>query len=142
MWFESDTVCLEVLIGGYTNRPWYFQTEHMGKNALECQVSYNNEETGEDFVMWDEILQTDEIVTIRDGLEKILSGKEAKFLFHSEYETFAIAVRAVDDGFDALVQIQKFGGNVQAHFSLNRAVLVENCEYLKVCCEKYPVRAV
>lgn len=142
MWFESGTVTLEILIGGYTDRPWYFQTEHMGRNALECQVALNNEETGEDFVMWDEILQTEEIVAIHDGLAKILSGVETQFRIHSEYETFAIAVQAVEDGFDTLVQIQKFGGNVREKFSLSRTLLSENCEYLKICCEKYPVRNV
>lgn len=140
MWFESSKVCLEILIGGYTDRPWYFKTEQMGMNALECQVSYNNEETGRSFVMWDEILQTEEIVAIRDGLEKILSGKEEKFIFHSEYETFAIAVWTNEDGFETLVQIQNLDGNVREQFLLDRTMLMENYSYLKTCCEKYPIR--
>ena len=142
MWFEGNEVYLEILIGGYTDRPWYFKTEHMGMNALECQVTYNNEETGRDFVMWDEILQAEEIVTIRDGLEKMLSGAEEKFIFHSEYETFAIAVWVSETEFETLVQIQHLDGNVREQFRLDRAVLMENYNYLKTCCEKYPIRTV
>ena len=81
MWFEGNEVYLEILIGGYTDRPWYFKTEHMGINALECQVTYNNEETERDFVMWDEILQTEEIVTIRDGLEKCFQEQKRNSYF-------------------------------------------------------------
>ena len=140
MWFENDAACLEILIGGYTDRPWYFKTEHIGLNALQCQVAFDNNETGRNFVMWDEILQTEEIVAIRDGMEQILSGTIEKFVFHSEYETFAIAVWACETGFEALVQIQHLDGNVREQFHLDKAMLMENYNYLKTCCEKYPVR--
>ena len=90
--------------------------------------------------MWDEILQTEEIVAIRDGMEQILSGTIEKFVFHSEYETFAIAVWACETGFEALVQIQHLDGNVREQFHLDKAMLMENYNYLKTCCEKYPVR--
>lgn len=140
MWFENDTAYLEILIGGYTERPWYFKTEHMGLNALECQVAFDKNESGRNFVMWDEVLQTEEIVMIRDGLEKILSGAEEKFIFHSEYETFAIAVWTNEVGFEVLVQLQNIDGNVREQFRLDVNALSENYNYLKVCCEKYPVR--
>lgn len=140
MWFESDTAYLEILIGGYTDRPWYFKTAHIGVNALSCQASYNSEETGNNFIMWDEILQTEEIVAIRDGLNAILSGATNKYVFHSEYETFAITVWTSSSGFEAIVQVQNIDGNVKEQFHLERAALVENLEYLNACCEKYPVR--
>ena len=140
VWFENDAACLEILIGGYTDRPWYFKTEHMGLNALQCQVAFDNNETGRNFVMWDEILQTEEIVAIRDGMEQILSGTIEKFIFHSEYETFDIAIWKVKGGFETLVQVQNIDGNVREQFYLERTALEENYNYLKSCCEKYPVR--
>ena len=112
----------------------------MGLNALACQVSYDNDETGRNFIMWNEILQADEIVEIRNGLNAILSGATNRFVFHSEYETFAITVWTSSSGFEAIVQVQNIDGNVKDQFHLERAALVEALEYLNICCEKYPVR--
>lgn len=140
VWFENDTAWLEILIGGYTDRPWYFKTEDIGLNALQCQVAFDNNKTGRNFVMWDEILQTDEIITIRDGMEQILSGIIEKFIFHSEYESFAIAIWEGKAGFETLVQVQNIDGNIREQFCLERTALSENYNYLKMCCEKYPVR--
>lgn len=140
VWFENDTAWLEILIGGYTDRPWYFKTEDIGLNALQCQVAFDNNKTGRNFVMWDEILQTDEIITIRDGMEQILSGIIEKFIFHSEYESFAIAIWEGKAGFETLVQVQNIDGNIREQFCLERTALSENYNYLKTCCEKYPVR--
>ena len=140
VWFENDAAWLEILIGGYTDRPWYFKTEDIGLNALQCQVAFDNNKTGRNFVMWDEILQTDEIITIRDGMEQILSGIIEKFIFHSEYESFAIAIWEGKAGFETLVQVQNIDGNIREQFCLERTALMENYNYLKTCCEKYPVR--
>ncbi len=140
MWFESDTVSLDILIGGYTDRPWYFKTEHMGMNALECQVCYTNEETGRNFVMFDEVFQTEEIAMIRNGLKSVLSGAQEEFIFHSEYETFAIAVWRDGSDFKIIVQVQNIDGNIRESFQADKALLTENYNYLNACCEQYPVR--
>lgn len=140
MLFENEDILLEILIGGYSDRPWYFKDAHMGNNALECQVTYDNIQTGRNFVMWNEILQTEEIVYLREGLEQVLTEKADKFIFHSDYNTFALAIGIAEVGYDVNVQVQNFGGNVGEWFSMSRKAVSEILSYLSECCEKYPVR--
>ncbi len=140
MLFENENIFLEIIIGDYTDRPWYFKDAHMGRNALACQVTYGNTQTGRNFVMWDEILQTEEIVCLRKGLEKVLTEKADKFIFHSDYDTFALAIGIAAVGYDVNVQVQNVGGNVGEWFSMSREAIAEVLRYLSECCEKYPVR--
>lgn len=140
MLFENENIFLEILIGGYSDRPWYFKDAHMGRNALACQVAYDNAQTGRNFVMWDEILQAEEIVCLRDGLKKVLTEKADKFIFHSDYDTFALAIGIAEVGCDVNVQVQNIGGNVGEWFSMSQEAITDVLSYLSECCEKYHVR--
>lgn len=140
MLFENENIFLEIFIGGYSDRPWYFKDEHMGRNVLACQVTYDNSQTGRNFVMWNEILQTEDIVCLRDGLKNVLSEVEDKFIFHSDYDTFALAIGVAEVGYDVHVQVQNIEGNIGEWFSMSQEAITEVLNYLSECCEKYPVR--
>ena len=90
--------------------------------------------------MWNEILQTEDIVCLRNGLKNVLSEAEDKFIFHSDYDTFALAIGVAGVGYDVHVQVQNIEGNIGEWFSMSQEAITEVLNYLSECCEKYPVR--
>lgn len=139
MYFRNDHAELEILIGGYTDCPERY-SEEVGKNALECQASFEDHQTGRNFVMWDEIFQTDEIAEIRDGIQTILSSQKDSYIFDSQYKTFAISLHIEGERYSAKVYLHSVGDDVTENFLLSRDELSELLDYLSDCCEKFPVR--
>lgn len=140
MYFKNEKSEIEILIGGYTDTPEFYE-ESVGKNALSCQVSYYGEELG-DGVLWDELFQTDDIVRLCDMANQLATGKADSFSYKDQWNMVLINAKRDIENYQIEVSvIQRCSGKYLSDiFSYSKQEFTDFIEELEKYKNAYPVR--
>ena len=140
MYFKNDKAEIEILIGGYTDTPEYYE-ESVGKNALSCQMSYYGEDLG-DGVLWDELFQTDDIVRLYDMALCLATGKADSFVYADQWDMVMIRAKQNADSFEMEVSVMQRaqGKYLSAVFPYTKQELMDFVDELGEYKKAYPVR--
>jgi len=140
MTFKKDNVVLGIMVAGYADRPFCYGESQMLKNILEGQLLYKNDVSRQKFMLFEELFQTEDVLSIRDGIADVLAKKAVKYDFHNEYETLSICVESAGEAYQATIHLQYADKNVTESFEQSRDELNDIMAYLTKCSEEFPVR--
>ena len=140
MYFKNDKSEIEILVGGYTETPEYYD-ESIGKNALSCQVSYFGEKLG-DGVLWDELFQTDDIVRLCDMANQLANGNVDTFSYKDQWDMVLINAKRDIENYQIEVSvIQRDSGEYLSDiFAYSKQEFTDFIEELEKYKNAYPVR--
>ncbi len=140
MYFKNDKIDIEILVGGYTDSPESY-SEEIGKNALSCQVVYSGEDMF-DGVLWDELFQTNGIISLYNEINMLLSEETNQITYRDEWNYFTFnALRKSNDKYEIYIKIiQKAEKeDLTGTFEYTVNELKELAEELKCYMNLYPV---
>jgi len=139
MYFKNEKSEIEILIGGYTDTPEFYE-ESIGKNALSCQVSYYGEKIG-DGVLWDELFQTDDIVRLHTMALQLANGKVDCFEYKDRWDMVIINAKHNADNYEVEVNVkQKYNGEYLADvFNYTKQELIDLVNELEEYKKTYPI---
>ena len=140
MYFKNDKSEIEILVGGYTETPEYYD-ESIGKNALSCQVSYFGEKLG-DGVLWDELFQTDDIVRLCDMSNQLANGNVDTFSYKDQWDMVLINAKRDIENYQIEVSvIQRGSGKYLSDiFAYSKQEFTDFIGELEKYKNAYPVR--
>ena len=140
MYFKNDKSEIEILVGGYTETPEYYD-ESIGKNALSCQVSYFGEELG-DGVLWDELFQTDDIVRLCDMANQLANGNVDTFSYKDQWDMVLINAKRDIENYQIEVSViqRGLGKYLSDIFAYSKQEFTDFIEELEKYKNAYPVR--
>jgi len=139
MYFKNEKSEIEILIGGYTDTPEFYE-ESIGKNALSCQVSYYGEKIG-DGVLWDELFQTDDIVRLHTIALQLANGEVDCFEYKDQWDMVIINAKHNADDYEVEVNVkQKYNGEYLADvFNYTKQELIDLVNELEEYKKTYPI---
>ena len=139
MYFKNEKSEIEILIGGYTDTPEYYE-ESIGKNALSCQVSYYGEKIG-DGVLWDELFQTDDIVRLHNMALQLANGEVDCFEYKDRWDMVIINAKHNADSYEVEVNVMQRaqGKYLSDVFSYTKQEFMDFVDELEEYKKAYPI---
>ncbi len=139
MYFKNENSEIEILIGGYTDTPEFYE-ESIGKNALSCQVSYYGEELG-DGLLWDELFQTDDIVRLHDMAIQLANGEVGSFAYKDQWDMVLINAKRSKESYQMEVNVmQRVDGKYLSDvFAYSKEEFMDFIEELEKYKKAYPI---
>lgn len=139
MYFKNEKKRIEILIGGYTDTPEFFE-ESIGKNALSCLVSYWGEDLGYG-VLFDELFQTDDVARLYDMAFCLATSKVDSFTYADQWDLVIINAKRNADSYEIEVNVKIWGEDeyLSGVFNYTKQEFMDFVDELEEYKKVYPI---